>query len=547
MNEEFGARDFAVDVLCDENGFVALPFRCMEDEGIVVNWGDGEPEPLKGTPLFLAEHRYDTPKTWHRIIASCEDWSKVWMMAYKSERGIFNGIAPQNPVFKARSCTWRFLTPIPAIAGVIVNDWTNPSRDVDGQFIFRDCETKEVNESLEYAMCFFGKIEELPSDVFSNVNSVSFEGTFKACTIKCSLQSIFNGQGKVKSFASCFEEVDFVSQSTSYPIAEGQFFDSSLAEDFSKLFKDSNLSYVPEGLFYGCQGALTFRSCFYGTRINHLPRQRLFEYCTKAEDFTACFSHCRNLEIVNDGLFYGTSGKNFSWCFSKCTSLDAVRTPFEGCMKAETFYGCFNECTSLISVNGNVFMDCSNAKDFGSCFNQCESLCSIPDGIFSNAISAEDFDSVFRGCRSVTCIPRGLFSKCRKAVHFGGAFNDCISLEQVKEDVFRGCSMAESFEACFLGCVELESVPVNLFSWCKMAVSFKRCFDGCFNLVDFMRLAILSPYVSDARDFLPKNASFSRDMGTIIAVPAGTRTERSFRDEERENKSMKVSSIHYED
>ena len=322
MADEFEDGTFAVDVLCDGNGFVALPFRCIEEEGIEVDWGD-EKEVLKKGPLFLAEHRYDEPKTWHRITVKCADWSKVWMVAIDSAKEILDNLAPQNTVDKARHCTWRFLTPLPELAGTLVYDWrTNPVEDADGRFIFRDFGIEEAPKSLEHSMCFFGKIEEIPEDFFSNIVASSFEGAFEGCTIKCNLPyALFADQNEAKSFATCFEDVDFKAP---FPLCEGLFKDCMSAENFTGLFRGSNVKYIPEGLFKGCRSAKSFKACFSRTKIKDIPKVRLFEDSPNAENFSFCFNGCHELEAAPSRTFSGTNGRDFSYCFANCTSLETV-------------------------------------------------------------------------------------------------------------------------------------------------------------------------------------------------------------------------------
>ena len=59
MSREFEDGVFAVDVLCDDNGFVALPFRCIEEEGIEIDWGN-EVESLKDISVEIASRIVDT-------------------------------------------------------------------------------------------------------------------------------------------------------------------------------------------------------------------------------------------------------------------------------------------------------------------------------------------------------------------------------------------------------------------------------------------------------------------------------------------------------
>ncbi len=541
MSREFEDGIFAVDVLCDDNGFVALPFRCIEEEGIEIDWGN-EVESLRKGSLFLAEHRYDEPKTWHRITAKCADWSKVWMVAINSSKEALDNLAPQIPVFKARNCTWRFLTPLPNLAGMLVSDWSNPSMDADGKYFFKDFETKEAPNSLEHSMCFFGKIEEIPEDFFSNIVATSFEGAFKGCAIKCNLPyALFADQSEAKSFASCFEDVDFKAP---FPLCEGLFKDCMSAENFTGIFRGSSLTYIPEGLFKDCKAAKSFKSCFSRTKIKDIPKVRLFEDSPNAENFSFCFNGCKEIEVAPSRTFSGTNGKDFSYCFANCTNLETVEAPFVDCTNAENFYACFRNCSSLLALSGSVFLSASKATDFGDCFEGCESLITISDSLFQNASSAENFDGTFKDCRSIKMLPKGLFSKCPNAAYFNATFMNCISLDEVEGDTFKGCHEAEEFESTFQGCINLFVVPVTLFSWCGNAITFKKCFDGCINAFDSLKVQIASSYVEDASYFVPSNATFLKNAGTVVLVNEGTKTERAFMLEERKNPYIKVEALH---
>jgi len=541
MSEEFASNEFAIDVLCDENGFVALPFRCLEEEGLEVDWG-GEAETLSKGRLFLAEHRYPESKTWHRIVIRCDDWSKVWMVAIDSSVEILSRLAPQNAVSKARHCTWRFLTPLPKVAGMLVYDWTELPCDADDNFIVRDFETTEAPNSLEHSMCFFGKIEEIPHDFFSNIEASSFKGAFQGCIIKCSIPySLFSKQGSAKSFASCFEEVEFKVQ---FPLYEEMFGDCTSAENFTGLFRGSNLNYIPEGLFKGCKAAKSYKSCFSRTRIKEIPNVKLFGDSPEAENFSFCFNGCHEIEVAPSRIFSGTNGKDFSYCFANCTQLETVEAPFVDCSNAENFFGCFKNCSSLLALSGVVFLSAGKATDFGECFEGCEKLATVSDTLFQNTHAAENFDAVFKDCKGIKSLPKGLFSKCPNAAYFNASFMNCISLDEIAADIFRGCKEAEEFESTFQGCINLFVVPVTLFAWCENVITFKKCFDGCINAFDSMKLYIASSYVADASYFVPSNATFLKNAGTVVLIKEGTKTERTFMLEERKNPYLKIETLH---
>ena len=87
-------------------------------------------------------------------------------------------------------------------------------------------------------------------------------------------------------------------------------------------------------------------------------------------------------------------------------------------------------------------------------------------------------------------------------------------------------------------------MPVTLFAWCENAITFKKCFDGCINAFDSMKLYIASSYVEDASYFVPSNATFLKNAGTVVLIKEGTRTERTFMLEERRNPYLKIETLH---
>ena len=539
MSEAYMPQDgvLAFDVKVGEHGFVALPFRRLKEEGIVVNWGDEEEE-LAGMPLGFAEHRYE-PNTRHRIELKCSDWSKVYMAAIQSSKKNLDGLPFQSSVAKARSCSWKILTPFPKLAGVALYNWESTDYDIDGNVICRNMNPVYMDNMLEYCMSFFQHIEEMPDNLFANNISISFKNAFYGCEIDCPIpRSLFAGQIDVIDFASCFELVTFKAQK---PIPDKLFDDCRKAMLFADLFKESNLKAIPESLFSGCVSALSYKGCFSGTQIESIPACQLFEDSLKATNFSFCFANCKSLERIGNKIFRGPKAEDYSYCFSGCTALEGTGCPFD-LAYAKNFYGCFNECSNLLSISGMLFYNASNAVDFGSCFDDCRNAIAIPDTLFHGCTSAENFDSVFRSCYSIKSVPKDLFAYCRNATTFTDAFKECISLESVGEGAFRNCHEAASFDSTFACCTSLGYVPVNLFAWSPLAEDFRKCFEGCINLFETLKLYIPSKYVCDARHFIPKNASFG-NQGTIVLVPLNSKTDDAFRREMFENRALRVSYV----
>ena len=526
MVENLSKDVLVLDVLCDGNGFAAVPFDLAGQEGAVVyvDWhdgGEGNLEELnEKSSSMKCIHRYAEPKTMHRIEVFSPDWSKVCICGVDSDyepRAIY----PQQSFagIMAR-CHWHLKSPLPPLKGTAVVEIAEA-----GQAAF---EWKpDIREgTMDSAMTLFYQIEELPEDLFSKNLAASFNWTFARCLFNCPIPSgLFKNQTEAESFASCFRHCVF---SGDFP--EWIFQDCSKAQNFHKVFAHSNLASVPEGMFYGCAEARNYGGAFSDTRIKELPKTRLFSHSPLAECFESCFYGCDSLKSAPDGLFSGTSAASFYMCFAHCRKLESIGDIFAHCGSAESFNLCFSGCEKLSTVPSNLFLTCDEARTFHKCFENCTSLTSIGYDFFKGVSkTAEDFSFAFQGCTGITRIPDKLFEGCFSAETFAGTFEDCRSLEIIPGNVFKDCPNAKSFERTFAKCSSVHTVGVNLFSWAKWTENFCECFDGCASLVD-ASLRIDAEHVNDAEGFYPLRLKSRRDEILSVCVPANSKTYASFRD-----------------
>lgn len=526
VNETHSKDVFVLDVLCDENGFAAVPFDLSGQEGAVVyvDWhdgGEGNLEELTDKSSSLkCIHRYAEPKTMHRIEVFSPDWSRVCICGVDSDYCPNAIYPPQSFAGIMARCHWHLKSPLPPLKGTAVVEAVQPKKN---SFIWNP----EFREgTMDSAMTLFFQIEELPEDLFSKNLAASFNGTFARCLLNCPIPNgIFRNQTEAESFDSCFKSCSF---SSDFP--EWVFQDCTKAQIFHKVFANSTLSSIPEGMFYGCAAAKNYGGAFSGTHIKELPKTGLFSHSPEAECFDACFYKCRYLESAPNRLFSGTSASSFHLCFAQCTDLESIGDIFAHCESAENFSLCFSGCENLSTVPSNLFLSCRNAQTFHKCFENCTSLTAIGYDFFKGpSEAAEDFSFVFQGCTGITRIPDKLFDGCAYATTFAGAFEDCRSLEIVPMNVFRGCRDAESFERTFAKCSSLHAVDVNLFSWVKWAENFRECFDGCASLVN-ASLRIDSEHVKNAEGFYPMRLRSRRDEILSVCVPFNSTTWSSFRD-----------------
>ena len=530
MNETHSKDVFVLDVLCDENGFAAVPFDLtgQPDAVVYIDWHDGEAGKLEElnehSSVLGCTHRYAEPKTMHRIELSSPDWSKVCIC------GVSNASEDSSESYPAMSfagimsrCKWHFKSPLPPLKGTSV-------LKLDEGWQEKSFEWKpEIREgSMDCAMTLFHCIEEVNEDVFSENKASSFSETFRHCIFGCSIPSgLFKGQSKAESFAMCFDGCVF-KDGGAFP--EWLFQDCSKAESFFRTFASSNLSFIPEGMFYGCDSVEIYAGAFAKTQIESLPRM-MFVHSSNAFNFNMCFYGCEKLTKVPDKVFAGTSAKSFFMCFANCSGIEDVKDAFDECTEAEDFSCCFMGCSKMRFVPVNVFWSCTKAKTFHRCFEGCRSLTSIGYDFFKGMSEVEDFSFTFKGCTDICKIPDKLFCGCGKAETFAGTFEDCRSIEMLPNALFKDCVAAVNFERTFAKCSSIHTVDVNLLSWAENAENFCQCFDGCASLKDAV-LRIDAKNVSNANGFYPRRVKGHSNEVLSVYVPFGTQTFTNFRNAE---------------
>lgn len=533
MNENLSDDVFVLDVLCDENGFAAVPFDLsgQPDAVVYVDWhddADGNLEELNEQSSILGStHRYAESKTMHRIEIFSPDWSKVCICGVS---GLYsnpsNFYSPMSFAGVMSRCKWHLKSPIPPLKGVSVMK-VDDENWKDTGFQWRP----EIRVgSMDCAMTLFWNIEEIDEGIFSKNIASSFEETFKYCRFGCPIpKGLFKGQSKAESFASCFDNCEFADSGSTFP--EWLFQDCVNAKRFSRIFSSSNLSVIPEGMFYGCEAAEDYTGAFAKTQIETLPQTRLFSPSPRARKFNACFYSCEKLKELPDGLFSGTSAETFTMCFSGCTALEDVKDVFAGCTEAENFSCCFSECSRMRFMPVNIFWSSRKAKTFHRCFEGCSSLTAIGHDFFKDLTEVEDFSFCFKGCTCIARIPDKLFCGCVKAESFAGTFEDCRSIEILPNALFKDCVSAVNFKRTFAKCSSIHTVDVNLFSWAVNAVNFCQCFNGCASFKD-ADLRIDSRNVENAKDFYPSRINSQSGNSMSVYVPFETETYTSFRNAE---------------
>ena len=135
----------------------------------------------------------------------------------------------------------------------------------------------------------------------------------------------------------------------------------------------------------------------YCKNLETLP-EWLFDNCSGASDFVACFDNCENLQNIPAGLFAKCANAvSFDDCFSNCGSLKTLPRNLFQCPKVRSFRSCFYRCTSLEAVPEDLFAGCQNVSVFTSCFGGCAGIKStVPQLWLRNNVT--QYTGCFAGC-----------------------------------------------------------------------------------------------------------------------------------------------------
>ena len=175
------------------------------------------------------------------------------------------------------------------------------------------------------------------------------------------------------------------------------------------MYQDSLFTEIPEWLFSKKVTSTVMSEIFRNRNITSIP-EGLFKNNVNAKQFFATFESCTGLTNIPENLFkHNVNVKHFE----------------------RTFKG----CSGLRSVPEGLFKNNVNAAYFGSTFNGCTGLTNIPEGLFEYNVNTTGFWNTFEGCIGLTSIPEELFKYNVNATNFSGTFNGCTGLTSIPEKI----------------------------------------------------------------------------------------------------------------
>lgn len=243
------------------------------------------------------------------------------------------------------------------------------------------------------------KLEILPDDLFKNCLYVK---SFKNCFAYVGLNSdngisftsnLFLNNTKVKDFSFCFYSANFA---TELPL---ELFSNNIeTQTFESCFENTNISILPQDLFIHCPLLENLNNCFCGCSGIRILNKNLL---SKNLELKTAYNLFKNTNISSiPEKFFNNLNKleNLSGCFENTKLIYLENNLFLNCENIKNLNNCFYNCSELIGVEANIFKTNLNLKYVKNLFKNCIKLIEIPKGIFNNNSQIIDFSFCFQNC-----------------------------------------------------------------------------------------------------------------------------------------------------
>jgi hypothetical protein len=290
--------------------------------------------------------------------------------------------------------------------------------------LFNYCNTNATNFKGTFSYTNLGNATEvLPDDIFdTNTNALTFEETFYATKYSCEIPLIFTQNTKVTTVAYCFGLTPFTGT-----IPVNLFDDMSTSVlDFSGTFYATNISGIPDHLFYTNTNALyfnsTFSTCYYlqasNNGLGYNPINNvLFSQNVNALQFGQTFWEDYNITVtLPEDMFWNTKKVTNIWgCFARVDFRNIPEKllwnmPDLTSVAYFMYMGGWHIAYPNCAIPRDFFYYNTKITDFSWCF-RWRSITEIPDGLFRNNFLATTFYRCFDNTTYGTIINQYIFSE----------------------------------------------------------------------------------------------------------------------------------------
>ncbi|MGM9748841.1 MAG: hypothetical protein ACI3ZN_08565 [Candidatus Cryptobacteroides sp.] len=219
---------------------------------------------------------------------------------------------------------------------------------------------------IDFMFMDCANLEEIPADLFSELNLTSISAVFRGCTsLKNIPETLFVGAEELKTMSAMFmgTGIESVPEKLLYPLTE-------LTQILTMFDSCTNLSAVPENFFSKNTKLQRLRSIFYGTSVSVIP-ENLFANNPNLVECSSMFGNTL-IKTIPENLFANNPKLNTIDQFCAYTKIETVPA------------GLFAKLPELSSV-GSLFLGCTSLKN-------------VPVSIFDNNFKLSTVTNAFALC-----------------------------------------------------------------------------------------------------------------------------------------------------
>lgn len=337
--------------------------------------------------------------------------------------------------------------------------------------MFSNCNLVGTGTNIGYMFNKCVKLKKVPVGVCKIAKSVNLAYFLYECSL------INNSDGSLDNFLL------------------SNLVDNSYLTTAERMFQNTGLTRVPDGILVNCPKLGPVHSMFLGTKLTSVPSGMLAG-CTALTYLTSMFQDIKTLlalplNFIPDGTVNACECINV---FSGCTDISGtIPSDFMKNVKASNCDYLFNNCTNLTGVIPSNFISASSGiiKEAMAVFYNTgitgfeNNIWNIAD--FSKVTSFHSifyaskitelptcfylcsFDSLttiekFAQNSSITIIQDNFMTSTPKLTYTGFAFDTCTNLISVGKNFINNAPLLTSTQYCFNGCTNLVSISTGFIS-----------------------------------------------------------------------------------
>ncbi|MGN1210998.1 MAG: hypothetical protein ACI4TM_04885 [Candidatus Cryptobacteroides sp.] len=308
-----------------ENYTTKVSVPVMAPFDVYLEWGDGTPGDIAASSANGAftrpDHLYEAAGTYEvKVYGSCASMNArgcggIECMTEISDWGNL-GVTNFYYAFSGSA-----IKSLPANT----KDILAPATKID--FMFMDCT----------------KLEEIPADIFANLELTNIQGVFRGCTSLTTIPAnLFVGAEELTGMTAMFmgSGVETVPAELLYPL-------TGLTQILTMFDSCTGIKEVSENFFSKNTKLVRLRSIFYGTSISEIP-ENIFANNTELTECSSMFGNTL-IKTIPENLFAKMPElMSVESLFLGCTSLKSVPVSiFDNNFKLSTVSNAFALCTEL--------------------------------------------------------------------------------------------------------------------------------------------------------------------------------------------------------